>query len=317
MRDVQNKCCTVAKSEKPEDYASVQKRECPLVGRKLLATLRELGGEALDFVSIPPPNPVDLDDDNLLSKMQDRIHISKLKDTLLPAKVDTAQDTEPRGSAAAVLAAGAGIQKNSSRVVAQKDAEEESSGSDSDNDDDSDDDDGGGGEESVSDTDSDDGSDDEGNEGQENDSEDDTAAREKANDVVVRVVAAATHKGPSAEPDNDHSADSDNSNADDGDDNLGQRQKRTKAAPRLQLVTTAAKRTAVSERPASGDALDDSDEYASDSDGSKSDTNGDDDDQHEREPTLKKSKMSKRAAAVLPASGGGKRLKKQQKVVRF
>ena len=84
MKEVNAKLCKVVKSSKPEDYGSVVKVDSPLLGRALLKTLKKLSPVELDWLDVPtaPPSEED-DDDNLLINIQERIRISKLKETLI------------------------------------------------------------------------------------------------------------------------------------------------------------------------------------------------------------------------------------------
>lgn len=84
MREVKSKMCKVVKSSKPEDYSSVVKVDSPLLGRALLKTLKKLSPVELEWLEVPtaPPSEDD-DDDNLLINIQERIRISKLKESLI------------------------------------------------------------------------------------------------------------------------------------------------------------------------------------------------------------------------------------------
>ena len=68
MKDVNAGQCKVVKSQRPEDYASVVKRDVALRGRKLLQALKDLAPTELDWLQGPqPPSPgADDDDDNLM-----------------------------------------------------------------------------------------------------------------------------------------------------------------------------------------------------------------------------------------------------------
>ena len=84
MKEVNAKMCKVVKSSKPEDYSSVVKVDSPLLGRALLKTLKKLSPVELNWLEVPtaPPSEEE-DDDDLLINIQERIRISKLKETLI------------------------------------------------------------------------------------------------------------------------------------------------------------------------------------------------------------------------------------------
>jgi hypothetical protein len=146
MREVNAKMCKVVKSSKPEDYASVVKTDSPLTGRALLKTLKKLSPVELEWLNIPkaPPAGDDDDDDNLLINIQERIRISKLKESLITPGVPGEGGVAAELSSAGTKRASA-AEEDRKPVKRRKEAEPEKGGeddSDSDSDSESDSEDG-------------------------------------------------------------------------------------------------------------------------------------------------------------------------------
>ncbi len=318
MKEVKAKMCKVVKSSKPEDYRSVVKVDSPLLGRALLKTLKKLSPVELEWLEVPTAPPSEDDgDDNLLINIQERIRISKLKETLITTGVagegSVAAELSSTGSKRA-LATGAGAVDSGPPMKRRKDAAAASDATDDDSSDDdssdsdsnSDSDDsahgkqqkpsrkhqrGSSGEDSDTTSSGEDASDDSGADS--DDSGDATEGKAHEDETSVRAPV----QGAVASDTSDDDGDDDD---DDDDDNVGSRRSSNESNEMNQ--SAARQGQPQKRRMDSGDALSD--------DGFDSD----DDDSKVQDESIESVEFV--PAPVLPGDASSKRVAKKGKVGR-